>query len=330
MAVIKGAQRPGRRWRWSATCRSPGRATTPPAWPASRERARPRRARCTTRSSPWPERTLVFLWGDEFRQSESWLDSTDMKPVAGISSDMTGQSKDTDGAIALLERIYDPGALKVHRAGLTHALGRGPGEPRRDRSPTASRVIARCAHGRRARCSRAGPEDGRAPFEGGSDHDRVPRARHPGRRCSGTSRTSPTTRASTACSSSTADEMRRTGRGLARGRPGAVSAPARAGRPRPLRPVARTRAPLRIQKCEDVDDLDQARGGTRGALRDARAGCANLMPGHPSEKIPDPKTRRNERGDDALVPVSPVVTCVAPRPGCASCTRGRASCAPRA
>ncbi|MCC6407269.1 MAG: M28 family peptidase, partial [Planctomycetes bacterium] len=50
---------------------------------------------------PRPSRTLVFLWGDEFRQTTAWLDQTTLVPIAGLSSDMTGESHERTGAIAL-------------------------------------------------------------------------------------------------------------------------------------------------------------------------------------------------------------------------------------
>ncbi|MEM7519146.1 MAG: hypothetical protein AAF368_19750, partial [Planctomycetota bacterium] len=44
-----------------------------------------------------PTRTMVFVWGDEFRQSSEWLENTDRKPVCAISSDMTGESAERTG-----------------------------------------------------------------------------------------------------------------------------------------------------------------------------------------------------------------------------------------
>jgi hypothetical protein len=119
---------------------------------------------------PWPDRSLVFLWGDEFRQSESWLASTKMKPVAGISSDMTGQSKET-GARALLERNYDPGAVRVLRPDWHTPWGAGQVDPE-EILPRANglAVIARCAMADVALLE-GGWTTSEHPWEGGSDHD---------------------------------------------------------------------------------------------------------------------------------------------------------------
>lgn len=116
----------------------------------------------------WPARSLCFIWGDEFRQSEIWLKSTNLKPIVGISSDMTGQSKKT-GAIALLERMPDPGALKALApdAHTPWGAGRVTSE---DFRPNGLAVVARCAMidvGRMAGSWTSADH----PWEGGSDHD---------------------------------------------------------------------------------------------------------------------------------------------------------------
>jgi hypothetical protein len=141
---------------------------TPPAWPPAE--SAPLVEALHDKKLPWPSRTLVFLWGDEFRQSESWLDSTDMKPVAGISSDMTGQSKDT-GAIALLERNYDPGALKVIEPDFHTPWGAGQVSPD-EIKPNGLAVIARCAMADVSLLEGGTWKTAEHPFEGGSDHDK--------------------------------------------------------------------------------------------------------------------------------------------------------------
>jgi len=119
---------------------------------------------------PWPDRTLVFLWGDEFRQTESWIATTKLKPVIGISSDMTGQSWEATRAIALLERPPDPGALKVLTPDAHTPWGAGQ-VSESEIKPNGLAVIARCAM---ADVNTLG--DGKwitaeHPWEGGSDHD---------------------------------------------------------------------------------------------------------------------------------------------------------------
>lgn len=117
----------------------------------------------------WPARTLVFLSGDEFRQSRAWLDETKRRPVAAISSDMTGQSRERTGAIALLERMPDPGALVPLPPDEHTPWGAGEVEASA-LTPHGINVIARCA------MVDVGVTDGGwdcadHPWEGGSDHD---------------------------------------------------------------------------------------------------------------------------------------------------------------
>lgn len=117
----------------------------------------------------WPARSLVFLWGDEFSQSSSWLEATDLTPVVGISSDMTGQAEST-GAIALLERNYDPGALKVYGPDFHTPWGAGQVDPE-DVFPNGLAVIARCAMADVALHEGGNWRTAEHPWEGGSDHD---------------------------------------------------------------------------------------------------------------------------------------------------------------
>ena len=117
----------------------------------------------------WPDRSVVFIWGDEFRQTEAWLQRTEMTPVAGISSDMTGQSRDT-GAIALLERMPDPGALVTLPPDAHTPWGAGQVRAA-ELEPSGLAIIARCA------MVDVGTHEGGDwpcadhPWEGGSDHD---------------------------------------------------------------------------------------------------------------------------------------------------------------
>jgi hypothetical protein len=119
---------------------------------------------------PWPDRSLVFLWGDEFSQSSSWLDSTDLTCMAGISSDMTGQNREQTGAIALLERNYDPGALKVYKPDAHTPWGAGRVDPE-DITPNGLAVIARCAMADVYLLEGGSWRTAEHPWEGGSDHD---------------------------------------------------------------------------------------------------------------------------------------------------------------
>ena len=119
----------------------------------------------------WPGRSLVFLWGDEFRQSESWLATTDLEPIVGISSDMTGQSKDTH-AIALLERNPDPGAITVLSPDFHTPWGAGQvSEDEVRKMMNGLPVIARCAMTDVSLLEGGKWKSDEHPWEGGSDHD---------------------------------------------------------------------------------------------------------------------------------------------------------------
>ncbi len=118
----------------------------------------------------WPSRTLAFIWGDEFRMTEAWLEQTDLTPVAGISTDMIGQSRDRTGAMPLLERMPDPGALVVLDPDEHTPWGASPVEAE-DLSPNGFSVIARCALADVARLTGGDWGTVEHPWEGGSDHD---------------------------------------------------------------------------------------------------------------------------------------------------------------
>jgi len=117
----------------------------------------------------WPERSMVFLWGDEFRQTKDFLEATDLRPVIGISSDMTGQSAET-GAIALLERMPDPGAV-VPLAPDEHTPWGAGDVAVEDLGPNGLAIIARCAMIDVGLAEENGWECADHPWEGGSDHD---------------------------------------------------------------------------------------------------------------------------------------------------------------
>jgi hypothetical protein len=117
---------------------------------------------------PRPSRTLVFLWGDEFRQTEVWFDETQLTAVAGLSSDMTGESSET-GAIALLERMPDPGAHRPLLPDPHTPWGETPvGEE--EFRPNGLAIVARCAMLDVAALE-PGWQTADHPYEGGSDHD---------------------------------------------------------------------------------------------------------------------------------------------------------------
>ncbi len=115
-----------------------------------------------------PSRSIVFLFGDEFTQSSMWLDATARKPVVGISADMLGESRARTGALPLLERMPDPGAVQPLPPDEHTAWG-GRTYSEAKLSPAGLNVVARCALLDVADLE-PGWETAEHPYEGGSDH----------------------------------------------------------------------------------------------------------------------------------------------------------------
>jgi aminopeptidase YwaD len=116
-----------------------------------------------------PARSMAFIFGDEMRQSAIFLKDSPRQVVAGISADMLGQSTAATGAVALLERTPDPGAL--HTLPPDAHTAWGAGEVREDDLfPNGVAVIARCAL-RDIAGIEGDWKTAENPWEGGSDHD---------------------------------------------------------------------------------------------------------------------------------------------------------------
>ena len=125
-----------------------------------------------------PARSLAFVWGDEFRQSEAWLEFSGRTAVAGLSSDMIGESREKTGAIALLERMPDPGALRPLPPDEHTPWGAGDVDAE-EFAPNGLAVVARCAMVD-VGLLEGGWAAADHPWEGGSDHDVFIRAGVPG------------------------------------------------------------------------------------------------------------------------------------------------------
>jgi len=171
VATIQGAKHPGEAIATVSHVQEPGANDNASGAAGLVESARSLVECLRAGTIPWPDRTLVFLWGDEFRQSEIWLNSTKLKPVAGISSDMTGQSREGTQAIALLERTPDPGAIKVLDPDFHTPWGAGQVSPE-DFLYDGLAVIARCAIADVTMLEEGNWETAEHPWEGGSDHDK--------------------------------------------------------------------------------------------------------------------------------------------------------------
>jgi len=132
-----------------------------------------------------PARSLVFLFGHEHAQSRIYLEhlersaaSGGARAIAGISADMLGESAALTGAVALLERLPDPGAVKPLAPDEHTAWGSRPVE-KGELVHSGLALVARCA------LLDVAALDGtwrtaEHPYEGGSDHDEFLRRGIPG------------------------------------------------------------------------------------------------------------------------------------------------------
>lgn len=119
---------------------------------------------------PWPRRSLVFLFGDEYEQSRAWFERSGRSAVAGLSAIMTGDSPARTGSPLLLERQPDPGALVVLPPDRHTAWGAGEVEEG-SLVPSGLDVVARCAVLDVHALSGGTWNTAEHPWEGGTDHD---------------------------------------------------------------------------------------------------------------------------------------------------------------
>ena len=115
-----------------------------------------------------PRRSIAFVFGDEMEASRVWIERSGRTAIAAVAADMTGESEKETGAIALLERMPDPGAVDPTVPDEHTAWGSSP-YPAGDLAPDGISVIARCA------LIDVGSLEGgwttrEHPYEGGSDH----------------------------------------------------------------------------------------------------------------------------------------------------------------
>jgi len=136
-----------------------------------------------TRAIDRPARTIRFVFGEESNTAEVALDALDGTPVCGIVADMIGQSYGETGAICLLERGWDPGALTPLPPDEHTPWGAGA-VAREDIVPDGLAVFLRQALvdvGEAATGDESAPWPTREhPWEGGSDHDTFLERRLPG------------------------------------------------------------------------------------------------------------------------------------------------------
>ncbi len=116
-----------------------------------------------------PARSMSCVWGEEMRMSRTYLDGTTRRVVAAFSSDMTGASPVETGAIALLERPPDPGALRPLDPDEHTPWGEQP-VSREAIHPSGISIVTRTALVDVGLLA-PGWHSREHPYEGGSDHD---------------------------------------------------------------------------------------------------------------------------------------------------------------
>lgn len=119
---------------------------------------------------PWPQRSLAFIWGMENEEAELWLESQERTPVAAVNAVMIGESRAETGALPLLERYPDPGAVTTILPDKHTLWGSRDIEPEW-LVPNGLSIVARCALVDVAEHV-GGWETFENPYEGGTDHER--------------------------------------------------------------------------------------------------------------------------------------------------------------
>lgn len=169
VATVVGAERPQEVVALVAHVQEPGANDNATGLAGLLEGALALRRAIESGAVPRPRRSVAFVWGDEFEASRVFLDRTERLPVAGISVDMIGASKSETGAICLLERSPDPGALTPLPPDEHTEWGAREVDPAY-LVPNGLSVVMRTALvdvGLEA----GGWESDEHPWEGGSDHD---------------------------------------------------------------------------------------------------------------------------------------------------------------
>jgi len=174
VAIVHGGKHPGRAVVVCAHVNEPGANDNGSGVATLLEGALVVREAIAANRFARPGTSLLFVFGDEFRQSEMVLEQGGFDVIAGISADMTGQSLERTGAIALLERGPDPGALVCLPPDEHSTWGQGEVEEGM-LFANGLAVIARCAMVdvglfEERESARPWPSADH-PWEGGSDHD---------------------------------------------------------------------------------------------------------------------------------------------------------------
>ncbi len=169
VARIVGGDEPGRAVAIASHVQEPGACDNASGVGGTLETARCLVELIRADKLPVPKRTIVFIFGDEMTQSRIWLEHTELEAIAGISVDMVGESREKTGAIALLERSPDPGAVHVLPPDRHTRWGASP-VAAKSLKPNGLSVLGRLALADVAALEPAW-QASEHPWEGGSDHD---------------------------------------------------------------------------------------------------------------------------------------------------------------
>jgi len=117
---------------------------------------------------PRPRRSVVFLIGTEFECSREWLRSTSRNVDLALVIDMVGEDPAVNGAVPLVERMPDPGAI-WDRAPLDIHSEWGRGDVR-ESDLSGNFLNAYVMAAMHVRQAATGWPVRSNPYEGGSDH----------------------------------------------------------------------------------------------------------------------------------------------------------------
>jgi hypothetical protein len=119
---------------------------------------------------PRPRRSITFIFGTEFECSREWLATRLGAVDLGLVIDMVGEDQAKTGAVALVERMPDPGAI-WDRLPLDEHTEWGRSDALRESDLTGSFLNDYVMQAMRIRAAQTGWTVRSNPFEGGSDHE---------------------------------------------------------------------------------------------------------------------------------------------------------------
>ncbi|MGQ0553433.1 MAG: M28 family peptidase [Planctomycetota bacterium] len=117
-----------------------------------------------------PRRSISFVFGTEFESSREWLQAKIGPVDLALVVDMVGQNQATTGAVALVERMPDPGAIWDRKPLDVHSEW-GRSDELRESDLTGSFLNDYMLSALRLRAENTGWNVRSNPFEGGSDHE---------------------------------------------------------------------------------------------------------------------------------------------------------------